>query len=908
MRYNFLRCDESDGLVVMNDEMTTRVLDEERRYNRGNLKIFFGAAAGVGKTYSMLDAARERKADGVDVVVGCIDSHGRTETAGLVEGLEVLPPLVVEANGVKGDEFDLDAALKRRPTLILIDELAHANALGMRHPKRWQDVEELLEAGIHVYTTVNVQHLESLNDIVKQITGVVVQDTIPDRLLEQANDVELVDLSLQELLERLHEGKVYIPAEVEQALNGFFRPGNLMALRELALRRTADRVDAQMRDYRRDHAIEETWPATERLLVCVSASPLSARLVRATKRMADGLHGEWIAVCVETPYYARLSEKDRNRLTQNLNLAEQLGAKTVILSGHDPSEEIIVYARAHNISKIIVGKPIHPRWLDLMKGSFVDELVRQSGDIDVYIIRGEGDNSLPEPVAQTLQSADDWRDYLKGLTIIAICTLIAGLMFRTFEPGNISMVYLLGIMIVSAVYGRGPALLVSLVSIALFDFFFVPPYLTFVIADAEYLVTFPLFIGVALVVSTLTERVWHQADDARQRERRTAALYEMSRELARTRQSEHLANVASRHMGGVFDAQVTILLPDAERHLKVVTEKSPLPEMGVVDWVYGHGQAAGLGTQTLPSARGIYLPLVASHGTMGVLGVYPVQLKRFDSPDQFHLLETFATQATLAIERAYLASEAEQTRLQVETERLRNTLLSSISHDLRTPLASITGAASGLLQENESTLNPAYRHELSEIIYEEATRLNRLVGNLLDMTRLESGGVRLRKEWYPLEEIVGTTINRLENQLQNRSVMTKLPDDLPPVQVDSVLIEQVLTNLVENAVKYTEPNTPITLSAWADDKEVTVEVADQGVGLPAGEEERIFDKFYRAQHVATARGVGLGLTICRGIIEAHGGRIWAMNRSEGGAAFRFTLPLEGTPPEVAALEEAVEDV
>ncbi len=885
----------------MSDEVMARVLNEERRYNRGKLKIFFGAAAGVGKTYAMLDAARERKVEGIDVVVGCVETHGRADTEALLQGLETLPPLVVEHGGNKVYDFDLDGALKRHPTLILIDELAHTNAPGMRHPKRWQDVEELREAGIHVYTTLNVQHVESLNDVVSQITGVVVHETIPDTLLEHADDVELVDLSPQELIQRLKEGKVYVPQQAEQALHGFFRPGNLMALRELALRRTADRVDAQMRDYRRDHAIEQTWPVKERLLVCVSASPLSARLVRATKRMADGLHAEWIAVCVETPYYARLSEKDRNRLTQNLNLAEQLGAKTVILAGHDASEEILVYARTHNISKIIVGKPIHPRWKDAVQGSFVDELVRKSGDIDVYIIRGEGDNSLPEPVARTLQTASDWRNYLKGLVVIAVCTFIASLMYPKFEPGNISMVYLLGIMIVSALFGRGPAIAASLLSVSLFDFFFVPPYLTFVIEDAEYLVTFPVFVGVALIVSTLTERVSYQAEAARQRERRTAALYEMSRELASTRQTDHLAHVAARHIGEVFEAQVTILLPDKEEQLQVVTEKSPPPEMGVAEWVYGHGQSAGLGTQTLPGARGIYLPLVASRGTIGVLGVYPTRATRFAPPDQLHLLETFTTQATLAIERAYLASEAEQTRLQIETERLRNTLLSSISHDLRTPLASITGAASGLLQENESTADPEYRRELSEIIYEEANRLNRLVSNVLNMTRLESG-VRLKKEWYPLEEIVGATINRLEMQLQDRVVETNLPDDLPPVQMDSVLVEQVLTNLVENALKYTPPSTSITLSAWADDKEMTVEVADRGEGLPAGEEERIFDKFYRAQPAA-ARGVGLGLTICRGIIEAHGGRIWAMNRPEGGAAFRFTLPLEGKPPEVA-----VEDV
>jgi two-component system sensor histidine kinase KdpD len=682
----------------------------------------------------------------------------------------------------------------------------------------------------------------------------------------------------------------------------FFRPGNLMALRELALRRTADRVDAQMRDYRRHHAIEKTWAVKERLLVCVSASPLSARLVRATKRMADSLRAEWLAVCVETPRYARLSEKDRTRLTQTLNLAEQLGAKTVILSGHNASEEIIAYARAHNVSKIIVGKPIHPRWKDFMRGSFVDDLVRQSGNIDVYIIRGEGDTTLPEPVNRTLQAVTRWGDYLRALLVISFCTLIARLMFPVFEPGNISMVYLLGIMVVSVLYGRGPALVLALISMALFNFFFLPPYLTFFIHDAEYLVTFPVFVGVALVVSTLTERVWYQADAARQRERRTAALYEMSRELARTRHTDNLANVAARHIGSVFDAQVAILLPDQAAHVKVVTEKSPSTEMNAVEWVFNHGQMAGRSTQTLPTARGLYLPLTASRGTIGVLAVYPTQGRRFDAPDQLHLLETFATQATLAIERAYLASEAEQNRVQVESERLRNTLLSSISHDLRTPLASITGAASALLQENESSQAPEYRRELSEIIYEEATHLNRLVGNLLDMTRLESGGMRLHKEWDLLAEIVAATVNRLEPLLREHPVTTCLPNDLPPVQVDSVLIEQVLTNLIENAVKYTPVGTTITVSAWKGTDELTVEVADAGQGLPAGTEERIFDKFFRAQP-NTASGAGLGLAICRGIIEAHGGRIWALNRPEGGAAFRLTLPLEGTPPEVT-----VEDV
>ncbi|NWF69027.1 MAG: sensor histidine kinase KdpD [Chloroflexi bacterium] len=639
---------------------------------------------------------------------------------------------------------------------------------------------------------------------------------------------------------------------------------------------------------------DAAWPGRERLLVAVSASPLSARLIRAAQRMAEGLNAEWMAVCVETPQYARLSESARARLTQNLNLAEQLGGKTVILSAANASGEILAYARAQQVSKIIVGKPIHPRWRDLFFGSFVDELVRHSGDIDIYIIHGEGETSFV-PAARALQSP--WQDYALAAALIGLCTLLAALMHTRFLPGSISMVYLLGIVLAAALYGRGPALLAALLAVALFDYFFVPPYRSFNVTNSEYALTSLVMVIVGWTVNTLARRIRYQVEAARQRERRTAALYDMTRELAATQSSATLARIAARHIGALFEAQVALLLPDDNGSLCAAHQPVPPIENDVAAYVYAQGRPAGQHTAARQAARLTYLPLrTAAGATVGVLGVLPAQPQRFASPEQMHLLETFTAQITLALERAHLAAEAESTRVQIESERLRSTLLSSISHDLRTPLASMTGAASTLLQEQ---IDAAARRELATIVYEEANRLNRLVANLLDMTRLESG-VRLHKEWYPLEEIVGATINRLEPQLQNRPLTTALADDLPPVRVDSLLIEQVLVNLLENAAKYTPAGTPIRLSAWAAE-EVTVEVADQGPGLPPGTEEKIFDKFFRALPTA-AGGIGLGLTICRAIIEAHGGRIWALNRAEGGAAFRFTLPYE-PPPEIQ-----VEDV
>lgn len=880
------------------DELLSRVQEQEARSKRAKLKIFFGAAAGVGKTYAMLEAAQHLKAEGVDVVAGYVEPHRRPETEAMLEGLEVLPTREVEYRGTILREFDLDAAIARHPHTILIDELAHTNAPGLRYAKRWQDVEELLNAGINVHATVNVQHLESLNDVVAQITGTVVRETIPDSILERAEEVELIDISPDELLKRLREGKVYMPQQAEQALHSFFRKGNLMALRELALRRTAERVDVQMRDYRQDKSVGQIWPAGERIMVCISPSPLASRLVRAAKRMATGLHAEWIAVYVESANAIKLSDTARNRVIQTLRLAEQLGAQTVTLTGYNPTEEILSYAYKHNVTKIIVGKPAHPVWRDLLFGSVLNNLIRRSGSIDVYVISGESDT--PQVRSQvTLPKKMDWRPYLQAMLVVMVCTGIGSLMLPIFAPANIIMQYLLGIVVISSRFGLGPSMLASVLSVLAFDFFLVPPYLTFHVEDTEYVITFGVMLLVSLTISRLTTRIQAQAEAARERERRSTSLYEMSRDFASHSEISQLAKIAAEHLENLFDSQAVILLPNDQQFSIYAIDEAPSPvndqELAVARWVYDHSREAGLGTQTLPGSQGLYLPLLTPKTKTGVVGIFPNQPKRLFSPDQMNLLETFVNQTALAIERARLTDETEHARLQIETERLRNSLLSSVSHDLRTPLASITGAVSSLLQRDHQL--DAHGRELALVAYEESERLNRLVGNLLEMTRLESGTVSVEKEWQPLEEVVGTTLLRLENLFESHPIKTLLPDNLPPVPIDGVLIEQVLVNLLENAAKYTPAGQPIELSAWREGAELVVEVADHGPGIPAGQEERIFDKFYRLRP-AMASGVGLGLAICRAVIDAHGGRIWACNRPDGGAAFQFTLPLDGELPPI----------
>ncbi|OGW46965.1 MAG: two-component system sensor histidine kinase KdbD [Nitrospirae bacterium RBG_13_41_22] len=878
------------------DTLLEQLQKQEDRERQGKLKIFFGAAPGVGKTYAMLEAARQKKTEVVDVVVGFAETHGRSETEALLEGLEILPRLSIEYRGATLSEFDLDGALLRKPVLILVDELAHTNAPNSRHKKRWQDVFELLDGGINVYTTLNVQHLESLNDVITQITGIIVRETLPDSVLDRADDIELIDLPPEELLQRLREGKVYVADLAERAKENFFRKGNLLALRELALRSTAERVDAQMQDYRRIKGVREVWPAAERIMVCVGANPRSIRLIRTAKRMAAGLRADWIAVYVEAPTAVKPSEDDLRHLAEHMRLAESLGAETVILSGHKASEEILNYARTRNVTKIIIGKPTHPRWKDKIFGSLLDEVVRGSGDIDVYVISGEVGEPMPRLVLKPIQSRSNIREWLLSIGTISVCTGIAAIMRPYATVVDAAMVYLLGIILVASRTGKGPSLLSTFLSVAAYDFFFVTPFYTFSVHNVRYFLTFIVMFVVALVISRLTLRIREQANAARQRERRTAALYNLSRELVHERGISQLSAVTIRQISELFSSKVVVLVPDEKGSLAVTvtgteTFAPDQNELSVAQWCFDHRQRAGLDTDTLPGASALYLPLFTSSRTVGVLGILPPPLTMFDM-EQIHILESFANQIAMAIERALLAEETQRALLKAETEALRSTLLSSVSHDLRTPLAAITGAASTLLQ-TDIKLDKYNQMELIKTIYEGAEHLNEIIRNVLDMTRLESGAIIVKKEWQSIEEIIGVVLNRFSDKLKDHPLSINLSADLPLVPFDALLIEQVLVNLLDNAIKYTPRETPLDLSAELKGDSLLVELADRGPGIPAGEEKRIFEKFVRGSVVKG--GIGLGLTICHTIVTAHGGSIRAENRPGGGAVFQFTLPIAGKP-------------
>ena len=899
------------------DALLARVQREEAKAKRGKLTVFFGATAGVGKTYTMLEDARSRKSKGVDVVVGYVEPHGRAETEALLEGLERIPYLQVAYRGKALRDFDLDAALARKPEVLLVDELAHSNPIEgeprPRHAKRWQDIEELLDAGIDVYTTVNVQHIESLNDIVAGITGVRMQETVPDAVFEKADEVVLIDTPPDELLERLRAGKVYVPEQARSAVDNFFRKGNLIALRELALRTTADRVDQAMHEYREGHGIRATWAAGERLLVAIGPDEQGERLVRAGKRMASALHGDWIVVYVETPDLLRLSEEKRNERIALLRLAESLGAEAVTLGGSSAGEALVNYARERNITRIMIGRPRRPLWRRLFRPSTYGELLAGTEGIDLHVVGGADDAAalrnpffarsrayLSSP-AKTEKAR--WPGYAWGLAATAACTTIGMLLNPIFELVNVAMVYLLAVVLIAARYGRGPAVATSVVAVAAFDFFFVPPQLTFAVSDAQYLLTFLIMLVVALIISDLTARVRLQANVAGHRERRTALLYAMTRELAATRGQEPMARVAVRHVSEVFDSQVVVLLPDSNNKISYPKTESLSgslhgADLAVAQWVQDHGEPAGLGTDTLPSGEVLYLPLPGPQSALGVLAVLPANPRRVLLPEQFHLLETFAAQIALALERAQLADQAQRASIEAETEGLRNALLASISHDLRTPLAVIAGASSSLLEKGKA-LPEQSREELARSIYEQSKEMTQLVGNVLQMTRLEGGAIAPERDWHALGEIAGSVLARLRERLAAHPVRVWLPERLPLLRVDATLIEQALANLLENAAKYTPPGTAITLSAEIREAEVVVSVEDAGPGLPDGDPERLFAKFHRGTPESAVGGAGLGLAICRAIVRLHAGRIWAERRPGGGAIFSFTLPLE-TAPEVPA--------
>lgn len=887
------------------DQLLAQVQSAAERARRGKLRIFFGASAGVGKTYAMLESARNSRATGTDIVVGYVEPHGRAETERLLEGLERLEPLRIQYRGIARLEFDLDAALQRHPVVLVVDELAHSNLVegepAPRHEKRWQDVEELLAAGISVWTTVNVQHLESLNDVVASITGVRQQETVPDHVFEDADEVELIDLPPDDLLERLRVGKVYTADRVATATQKFFRKENLTALREIALRKTADRVDAAMQVFDARDSAGRPWLARDRLIVAPGPDAQAEQLVRAGKRLADALDAEWTVLYVETPAMLRLSEPQRNRRIDVLRLAESLGAETVTLDGPSAADVILEYARTRKATRIVVGAPKRRGWRALLRPSTVTELVHRAGPIDVIavgpgstapaITRGPGTRATR--MAQIpARSGIPWPRYCWASATTMAATAIAWAMYPHFELTNLVMVYLLGAAVAGLRFGRGPAILTSVANVAAFDFFFVPPRFTFAISDLQYLVTFAVMLVVAFAIASLTASVRQQTRIAGHRERRTAALYAMSRELSRTRGAVNMAAVAVRHVEDVFASQALVLLPGADGRLHSPRNpqgNAPVwrADLSIAQWVYHHHEPAGLGTDTLAGAKAFYLPIRGSKLTFGVLAVLPGNPRRILLPEQRHLLETFASQLAVGLERAMLAEESEAAHVAAETETLRRRLLASIAHDLKRPLAAIKEASMSLAHGAEVTEDR--RIGLARSIEASADQLTDVIENSLELVRLQAGAVALRVEAHGIAEITAAVLERLRGTLARHRVVMQLPLELPHVHVDAPLIEEVFENLLKNAARYTPPGSTVTVEALADARWVRVSVRDDGPGLPPGDPTLLFLPFQRGG--SRAAGAGLGLAICKTIIAAHGGTIVARRNELHGAAFEFTLPV-----------------
>ena len=869
------------------DRLLESIKEEEKAAQRGKLKVFFGACAGVGKTYAMLQAARQKQSEDINVLIGIVETHGRTETSMLLEDLPILPSRKIEYRGKILPEFDVQAALSLHPELIIVDELAHSNVDGSIHAKRWQDVEELLASGIDVYTALNVQHLDSLNDIVAGITGIKVNETVPDQIFDNAEEVTLVDLPPDELLARLAAGKVYIAEAADRAAKNFFRKGNLIALRELALRRTADRVDAQMRAYRSDRAISNLWRAKDRLIACVGEGSGGERIVRETARLAAKLQTDWIAVHVDRQGQENASRKGRFRALETLKVAERLGAETATISGANIVNALSAYARSRNATQLVMGREKRngiTRWFT----GTAEKLAETQPDLSVIMIGLGEENPTKEPKRSMHKQFSFW-DYVWATLACFATTLLAEALHEYFDLANVIMMFLLAVVLVSIRLGRGPGAWAAMLAVLCFDYFFVPPLYTFGVSDSQYLLTFSVMLFVALAIGQLAAKMRFEARVAGHRERRATALSNLARELSGALQQAQIIEITVRNLETLFQAKVSILLPDARDRIRKVHGESI--DESVAQWVYEHQQEAGVGTKTLAAALSRYLPLKAPMRTRGVITLMPNNVEVFDEPEERRLLDACTSQIALALERIHYVEVAQDVLVHMEGERLRNALLAAVSHDLKTPLTAIVGMT-GTLERDPS---PDVRHELTVAVRKEAEQMSRLVTNLLDMARLQSEGVHLRKDWQSIEEVIGSALNQLKQALLMHHVETSVPADLPLVEMDAMLIERVFVNLLDNAVKYTSPASTIRIAVILSNREIVITVEDNGPGLPFEDSSKLFDAFTRGEVERTIPGVGIGLALCRMIIEAHGGRITASNKPEGGARFRFALPATESP-------------
>lgn len=864
---------------------------------RGRLKVYLGMAAGSGKTYAMLSDALVEKKRGTDVVSGYIEAHGRTETDALANEFESIPVRSIEHRGIKIHEFDIDSALKRKPTILLVDELAHSNAPGLRHSKRWQDIEELLRAGISVSTTVNIQHLESLCDIVTQITGAPVQETVPDSVVMQADEIEVVDVTPEELIQRLKDGKIYSPDKVPQALSNFFRAGNLIALRELVLRHSANRVDAELQSFRKEHKIYTTWPATPRVLVCVAPNALADRAVRAARRLASSMHAELIALSVEAPRYSFLTARQRTMGERALLLAEKMGAEVVSRTAQDIVGEIVSVARARNVSMIVVGKPLRSRLRELIQGSVVDDLIRRSEEIDVYVISGQGQTGTQMPVIER-STGQKWEGITRAFIGTAAATALGSLMFQFFDQSNIVMLYLLSTVWVAYQGTRTAAVVASITSVLAFDFFFVPPFWTFSVSDVQYLVTFGTMLVIGLIITQLTLRLRRQVEISSEREQRTANLYEFSKLISVARTTNELKIIVQKRISELLSHQAFLMIPkqgegldDDEEFNQLVP--SPTSEIAVARWSLDHVTPAGAGTDTLSGSKGMYLPIEGSEEPLGVLAI--LAAGETLPPSKRQMLEVLVYQLKLAMERITLEDTSKLSAIEMERERLRTTLLSSVSHDFRTPLAAIAGAASTLMERSDSLTSESI--ELVTTISQESDRLDRMVRNILDLTRLEKNTLQLKSSWESLDELIASALRRTSLLLEPRKVSINLPYHLPLVKVDPILIEQVFVNLFENIAKHTAPTVNVQVIGEVFENKVNISISDNGTGFAVGDEEKAFQRMYRGGRDGS-QGFGLGLTVCRAIMEAHSGEIRTSKSDKTGATILVSIPRSMNEPEV----------
>ena len=867
-----------------------------RREGRGKLKIFLGAAPGVGKTYAMLSGARRLAREGANIVIGLVETHGRAETIALLEGLEILPRRNVDYRGRTIDEFDIDGALARKPALIVVDELAHTNAPESRHPKRYQDIEELLRAGIDVWTAVNIQHLESLADVVSRITGVRIRETVPDTVLEKADEVVVVDITPTELLQRLKEGKVYLPENAQRAAEGFFKVGNITALRELALRRTADRVDDQMVDYLRQNAVQGAWPTAERILVCIGPDIASENLIRSASRMAAGLNASWIAVTLERHAGQTTNEAALRQLEENLRLAERLGGEVHRLLARDLVDELLRFARKENITQIFVNRSRGGLLSRIRNRTLAFGLIRRAQDIAIHVLAGEAKPQRWTWPAIATPRSRVLAGLLTAAGSVACAVLVGEVASAHLRLPNLSMIFLAAVLGSAMTFGVASAITAALLSFLAYNFFFIPPHYTLTIAEPHELFALLIFLLVAVLTGGLAGRVREEASNARQRAITTQSLYDFARKLSGIARLDDVLWVFASQVAGVFKTQAIILLPrdgDLEIRAAFPPEDTLGPaEWGAAQWAFKHGEPAGAGLGTLPNAKYQFHPLRTSQGTIGVIAVEPRADARTLTAEQERVLAALSDQASISIERTFLVEEAAKTAAFVEKERLRNALLSSLSHDLRTPLSSVLGSVTTLRQFG-AKLSDGDKDDLLLTIEQESRRLARFVSNLFDMTRVESGALDIKHELVDVGDAITGAVSRARKAFPDRQIGVRVAGDLPLIRGDGPLLEQVFFNLIDNADKYVPKSGATKIGASLRGNEIVATVEDDGPGVPPDRLELIFEKFYRGQaDDGRPPGTGLGLAICKGVIEAMDGSIHAESPiSQGrGLRIRITLP------------------